>query len=152
MHTNDNQLFMLAAYNQAVKSYEEGGIPIGAVMVENNNIIGEGHNRRVQDGDPIAHGEMDCLRKVGRRDNYKNVTLFTTLSPCMMCSGTIVQFGIARVVIGENKSFLGNIEFLKQHGVEVILLNDISCQSLMQRFISEKPQLWNEDISGREHV
>ena len=131
---------------------EEGGIPIGAVMVENNNIIGEGHNRRVQDGDPIAHGEMDCLRKVGRRDNYKNVTLFTTLSPCMMCSGTIVQFGIARVVIGENKSFLGNIEFLKQHGVEVILLNDISCQSLMQRFISEKPQLWNEDISGREHV
>jgi cytosine/creatinine deaminase len=152
MSKNDNQHFMQAAYQQALMSYQEGGLPIGAVMVEHDIVIGAGHNRRVQDGDPIAHGEMDCFRRVGRRPNYQNITLFTTLSPCMMCAGTIVQFGIPRVVIGENKSFPGNIEFLREHGVEVVLLNDSQCESLMKRFITEKPNLWEEDIAGREHV
>ena len=144
--------FMQAAYQQALKSYREGGLPIGAIMVEHNQVIGEGHNRRVQDGDPTAHGEMDCIRRVGRRSDYRDVTLFTTLSPCMMCAGTVVQFGIPRVVIGENKSFAGNIDFLKEHGVEVILLNDLQCESLMRAFILENPDLWNEDIAGREYV
>jgi cytosine/creatinine deaminase len=152
MSKNDNQYFMQAAYQQALMSYQEGGLPIGAVMVEHDIVIGAGHNRRVQDGDPIAHGEMDCFRRVGRRPNYQNITLFTTLSPCMMCAGTIVQFGIPRVVIGENKSFPGNIEFLREHGVEVVLLNDSQCESLMKRFITEKPNLWEEDIAVREHV
>lgn len=143
---------MQAAYQQALKSYQEGGLPIGAVMVEHDHIIGAGHNRRVQDGDPTAHGEMDCFRRVGRRPHYQNITLYTTLSPCMMCAGTIVQFGVPRVVIGENKSFLGNIAFLREHGVDVVLLDDPQCQSLMRTFISEKPELWKEDIAGREHV
>lgn len=148
----DHKHFMQLAFEQAKKSYEEGGLPIGAVMAEGNRLIGAGHNRRVQDGDPTAHGEMDCLRRVGRRANYHNVTLYTTLSPCMMCAGTVVQFGIPRVVIGESKSFTGNIDFLKAHGVEVVLLDDSQCKFLMQKFISEKPSLWNEDIAGREHV
>ena len=152
MPTNDNQYFMEAAYQQALKSYNEGGLPIGAVMVEDGHVIGAGHNRRVQDGDPTAHGEMDCFRRVGRRPNYQDVTLFTTLSPCMMCAGTIVQFGIPHVVIGENRSFPGNIEFLREHGVGVVLLNDPQCEALMQKFISEQPDLWHEDIAGREYV
>lgn len=152
MSRANHKHFMQLAFEQAKKSYEEGGVPIGAVMVENNCLIGTGHNRRVQAGDPTAHGEMDCLRRVGRRANYQGVTLYTTLSPCMMCAGTVVQFGIPRVVIGENKSFAGNIDFLKAHGVDVVLLNDPQCESLMQKFINEKPSLWNEDIAGREDV
>lgn len=152
MSINNHSLFMQLAYQQAVKSYKEGGVPIGAVMVEHNKIIGEGYNRRVQDNDPTSHGEMDCFRRVGRRPGYFDVTLYTTLSPCMMCAGTIVQFGIPRVVIGENKSFAGNIEFLKAHGVDVILLDDPACESLMSTFITNNPKLWNEDIAGREHV
>ena len=108
---DDSLAFMRAAYEQAVKSYEEGGLPIGAAMVENGVVIAVGHNRRVQDGDPIAHGEMDCLRKAGRRRDYAGITLYTTLSPCMMCAGTILQFGINSVVIGEARNFPGNIEF-----------------------------------------
>jgi cytosine deaminase len=152
MPTNSDHDFMQAAFQQALKSYNEGGLPIGAVMVEGGNIIGSGHNRRVQNGDPTAHGEMDCFRRAGRRPNYRGVTLYTTLSPCMMCAGTIVQFGITRVVIGENVNFTGNIEFLQDHGVEVVLLDDVQCKALMQKFIMEKPELWNEDIGGREHV
>lgn len=148
----DHHQFIQIAFEQAKKSYEEGGLPIGAAMVEGDRLIGVGHNRRVQDGDPTAHGEMDCFRRVGRRSSYRGVTLYTTLSPCMMCAGTVVQFGIPRVVIGESKSFAGNIDFLRAHGVEVVLLNDPQCESLMQKFISEKPDLWYEDIAGREHV
>lgn len=142
-----DQKFMDMAFEQAQKSYDEGGLPIGAAMVENGKVLAVGHNKRVQEGDPIAHGEMDCLRQAGRRSSYKAVTLYTTLSPCMMCAGTIVQFGIKRVVVGENKNFHGNIEFLKSHGVEVILLDDERCIELMARLIREKPQLWNEDIA-----
>jgi cytosine deaminase len=144
--------FLRAAYEEALRSYREGGLPIGAVMVENGVVIASGHNRRVQDSDPIAHGEMDCFRKAGRRVRYDGITLYTTLSPCMMCSGTIVQFGVKKVVVGEDKNFPGNIEFLRSHGVEVSLRNDAECISLMERFIKERPELWDEDIAGRSEV
>jgi creatinine deaminase len=141
--------FLRLAFDQAVKSYNEGGLPIGAVMVENGVVIAAGHNRRVQEMDPIAHGEMDCFRKAGRRARYDTVSLYTTLSPCMMCSGTIVQFGVNRVVVGEDRNFPGNLDFLRSHGVHVTLLNDPDCIALMKRFIKEHPDLWDEDIAGR---
>lgn len=140
--------FMALALEQARKSYAEGGVPVGAVMVEHGKLIATGHNERVQQGDPIAHGEMACIRKAGRRTRYDNVTLYTTLSPCMMCAGAIVQFGIGRVVVGEDRNFKGNIDFLREHGVEVTLLDDVGCRSLMDRFIAERPDLWDEDIAG----
>ncbi len=142
-----DKLFYKSAYEQAQKSLAEGGIPIGAVLVSDNKIIGNGHNQRVQKDNPILHGEMDCLQNAGRQKNYKGMTLYTTLSPCMMCSGTIVQFKIPRVVIGENLNFDGNIDFLKSHGVEVILLNDIPSIKMMKKFILENQELWNEDIT-----
>ena len=141
--------FLRAAYEQALKSYNEGGLPIGAVMVENGRIIAAGHNRRVQERDPIAHAEMDCLRKAGRRLRYHGVTLYTTLSPCMMCAGTVLQFGVGRVVVGENRNFPGHVDFLRSHGVEVRLIDDADCIALMKRFIEERPELWDEDIAGR---
>ena len=144
--------FMELAYQQALKSYKEGGLPIGAVMVENGRVIASGHNQRVQLGDAIAHGEMDCFRRAGRRSRYDAVTLYTTLSPCMMCSGTIVQFGVPAVVVGEAENFAGNIDFLRERGVNVILLNDQACRQLMAQFIAERPDLWDEDIAGRENV
>jgi cytosine/creatinine deaminase len=150
--TDDDTRYMQLAYEQARASYDEGGLPIGAVMVEGGRLVGAGHNQRVQRGDPTAHGEMDCLRNAGRRAAYHGVTMYTTLSPCMMCAGTIVQFGIPRVVVGESESFRGNIEFLRGHGVDVRLLDDARCKALMQKFIAEKPALWNEDIAGRDEV
>ncbi|KJS07811.1 MAG: cytosine deaminase [Gammaproteobacteria bacterium BRH_c0] len=144
--------FIQAAYRQALASYNEGGLPIGAVIVEGGRVVAAGHNRRVQDGDPTAHGEMDCIRRLGRRSDYSTLTLYTTLSPCMMCAGTIVQFGIPRVVVGEERSFPGNRDFLLDHGVDVLLLDDSECRQLMGRFIGEKPELWSEDIAGRERV
>jgi cytosine deaminase len=144
--------FMEAAYRQAEKSYDEGGLPIGAVLVEDGRIVASGHNRRVQDGDPTAHGEMSCLRAAGRRSRYDTTTLYTTLSPCMMCSGTVLQFGIPRVVVGEAVNFPGNPEFLRQHGVEVEIVDHQPCIDLMARFIRERPELWDEDIAGREEV
>ena len=143
--------FMKLAYAQALKSYQEGGLPIGAVLTEKGQVLAAGHNRRVQDGDPIAHGEIDCLRKAGRRPRYDHTTLYTTLSPCMMCSGAILQFGISRVVVGEDRNFPGNIDFLRSRGVDAVLLDDASCIALMRRFIEEHPTLWDEDIAGREH-
>lgn len=142
--------FMKLALEQALKGYKEGGVPVGAVMVEDEELIASGHNKRVQDNDPIAHGEMDCIRTAGRRSRYDNVTLYTTLSPCMMCSGTIIQFGVKRVVIGENKNFEGNIQFLKDNGVDVLLMDDDDCKQLMDKFIHERPELWDEDIAGNE--
>ena len=144
----DDRTFMRAAFDQAQKSFDEGGCPIGAVMVESGRIIARGHNRRVQQGDPIAHGEMDCLRQAGRRPNYKGITLYTSLSPCMMCAGAIVQFGIARVVIGEARTYAGNLDFLAGRGVEAVVLDDPDCIALMERFIAEKPELWYEDIAA----
>jgi creatinine deaminase len=149
---DDHSRFLAEACEQAEKSYREGGLPIGAVMVEDGAVIARGHNRRVQDGDPIAHGEMDCLRRAGRKARYDRVTLYTTLSPCMMCSGTVLQFGIPRVVVGEARNFPGNPEFLSRHGVEVTVLDDPRCIELMSRFIRERPDLWDEDIAGRTEV
>jgi len=136
-----------AAFEEARKGLAEGGIPIGAVLVKGDKIIGVGHNQRVQKDNPILHGEMDCLQNAGRQRSYKGMTLYTTLSPCMMCSGTIVQFKIEKVVIGENLNFEGNIDFLRSHGVEVILLNDEPTILMMSKFITENSELWNEDIS-----
>lgn len=134
------------ALAEAQQGFDEKGIPIGSILVEDGRIVGRGHNKRVQEGDAIAHGEMDCLRQAGRRRSYRNTTLFTTLSPCMMCSGTIVQFKIPRVVIGENQTFGGNEDFLRSRGVEVVVLNDLRCISLMKRFQDEYPDIWAEDI------
>ncbi len=147
---NDDFDFMKIALEQAKKGYEEGGVPVGAIMVEDGNVIASGHNKRVQNNDPIAHGEMDCIRTAGRRPRYDNITLYTTLSPCLMCAGTILQFGIKRVVIGENKNFEGNIQFLKDNGVDVLLMDDGECKRLMAKFINERPELWDEDIAGNE--
>lgn len=140
--------FYQAAFEEALKGYEEGGIPIGSVLVHGGEIIGSGRNRRVQNGSAILHGEMDALENAGRlpASVYSQCTLYTTLSPCSMCSGTILLFGIPRVIIGENKSFMGDEERLKAAGVEVAVLDDIPSYDLMQKFIEEKPILWNEDI------
>jgi cytosine deaminase len=139
--------FLRIAYEEALAGFNEGGCPIGSVLANGDQLIAQGRNQRVQQGDPIAHGEMDCLRKAGRQKSYRGMTLYTSLSPCMMCSGTIIQFGIQRVVVGENKNFGGNEDFLRERGVEVILANDEDCIELMQRFITEKPELWAEDIA-----
>ena len=143
--------WMEKALQQAQDSFDQGGLPIGSVLVRNHpsgedELIGEGHNQRVQQGDPIAHGEMDCIRNAGRQRSYRDTTIYTTLSPCMMCSGTIVQFRIPRVVIGENRNFGGNEDFLRGNGVEVVILDDAKCKALMARFIAERPEVWNEDI------
>ncbi|MEM7255346.1 MAG: nucleoside deaminase, partial [Pseudomonadota bacterium] len=116
-----DQQFMALAYAQAELGFEEGGVPVGAVMVEGGEVIGEGRNRRVQDGNPVSHGETDCMKNAGRRRSYRSVTMYTTLSPCMMCTGTIIQFGIGRVVIGEAENFSGNIPFLEERGVDVTI-------------------------------
>ncbi len=145
--TEEHRKFMRRAFAEAEAGFEEGGLPIGSILVENGEVVGAGHNRRVQDGDPIAHGEMDCLRRAGRRRHYKTTTLYTTLSPCMMCAGTIIQFGIPRVIVGEDRNFDGNIAFLSERGVEVALLQDPDCIALMAHFIREQPEIWNEDIA-----
>ena len=138
--------FLRIAYDEAKRGFDEGGCPIGSVLAEGERLIAQGRNRRVQEGDPIAHGEMDCLRRAGRQRSYRKMTLYTSLSPCMMCMGTILQFGIPRVVVGEAVNFPGNPDFLRARGVEVILADDPECIALMARFIREKPELWNEDI------
>ena len=142
--------FMQVALEEAQQGYDEGGVPVGAVLVAAGRLVARGHNRRVQAGDPIAHGEMDCLRRAGRRPHYRDTVLYTTLSPCMMCAGTILQFGIPRVVVGERSNFEGNCDFLAGRGVEVVLLDDPGCIDLMARFIRERPELWNEDIAEED--
>ena len=138
--------FMNAAIVEAQQGISEGGIPIGSVLVRDGKIIGRGHNKRVQDGDPVTHAEIDCLRNAGRVGNYKNAVLYSTLMPCYLCAGAVVQFGIKKVFAGENETFEGAEEFMKQHGVEVINLNSEECKEMMRKFIAEKPELWNEDI------
>ena len=139
--------FLRLAYEEALAGFNEGGCPIGSVLAEGEKLIAQGRNQRVQQGDPIAHGEMDCLRKAGRQKSYRNMTLYTSLSPCMMCSGTIIQFKIPRVVIADVTTFPGDPDFLRDRGVEVIVAEDKDAVALMTRFIREKPQLWNEDIA-----
>ncbi|WP_347936462.1 nucleoside deaminase [Amylibacter sp. IMCC11727] len=145
--TSEDTKLLRVAYEEALAGYNEGGCPIGSVLARGGAVVSQGRNQRVQKGDPIAHGEMDALRKAGRQKTYRDTTLYTSLSPCMMCTGTILQFGIPRVVIGENTNFGGNEDFLRSKGVEVIVANDADCVDLMQRFITEKPELWAEDIA-----
>ncbi len=147
MLNETDRKFLRLAYEEAKAGYDEGGCPIGSVLARGGELVSQGRNQRVQKGDPIAHGEMDALRKAGRQKSYRDMTIYTSLSPCMMCTGTIIQFGIARVVIGENTTFGGNEEFLRSRGVEVIVADDPDCIALMTRFIAEKPELWNEDIA-----
>jgi len=138
--------FIELAFLEAKKSADNGGLPIGSVLARGDQLLASGHNQRVQKGDPIAHGEMDCLRKAGRQKSYKDMTLYTSLSPCMMCSGTIVQFKIPRVVINDNENFGGNEAFLESQGVEVIIAEHSDSITQMRDFISNNPELWNEDI------
>lgn len=140
--------FFLEAVKEAEKSLAEGGIPIGAVLVYNEKIIGRGHNKRVQNGSSILHGEMDALENSGRHPAavYQKSTMYTTLSPCAMCTGAIILYGIKKVVIGENETFMGEEKLLKERGVEVVVVNDPRCKQLMSTFISKNPELWNEDI------
>ncbi len=140
--------FMRAAIEEARQGLAEGGIPIGSVLVHNRTILGRGHNRRVQKGSAILHGEMDALENAGRQPAtvYRESVLYTTLSPCAMCSGAILLYGIPRVVIGENSTFMGEEELLSSRGVTVEVLQDEECIRMMEEFIRTKPELWNEDI------
>ena len=138
--------FMQLAIDQARKSRREGGIPIGSVLVKNDVLVAAGHNKRVQEKNPILHGEMDCLNNAGRIGSYKGATIYSTLMPCYMCAGTIVQFKIPKVIVGESRTFTGAREFMESHGVEVIDLDLPECVKMMEDFIGECPELWNEDI------
>lgn len=137
---------MLAAIEEAKKGLSEGGIPIGSVLVKNGKIIGRGHNQRVQKGSPTLHAEIDCLENAGRIGSYKDTVLYSTLMPCYLCSGAVVQFGIKKVIVGESKTFPGGPEFMRSHGVEVTDLDNDTCIKLMSDFIEANPKLWNEDI------
>ena len=145
METNQ---FMKEAILEAQKGLDEGGIPIGSVLVHNGKIVGRGHNRRVQKGSAILHGEMDALENSGRKPAsfYRECEIYTTLSPCSMCTGAIILYGIPKVIIGENQTFLGEEDLLKSKGVEVVVLNNDTCKTMMTDFIKAQPQLWNEDI------
>ncbi|GHA55064.1 nucleoside deaminase [Pontibacter akesuensis] len=140
--------FLQAALDEAKQGYSEGGIPIGSVLVHNGKIIGRGHNKRVQEGSVVLHGEMDALENAGRQPAsvYQECVLYTTLSPCPMCTGTMLLYGIPKVVIGENRTFMGEEELLRSRGVTVEVADNDECYQLMQKFIQEKPALWNEDI------
>ena len=140
--------FLQAAIDEAKQGLSEGGIPIGSVIVHNGKIIGRGHNRRVQKGSVILHGEMDAFENAGRQPAsvYRECTLYTTLSPCPMCTGAMLLYGIPKVVIGENQTFLGDEELLKDRGVNVEIVNDQLCVDMMTNFIESSPELWNEDI------
>ncbi len=143
--------FYQEALNEAKKGLSEGGIPIGAVLSHQGQILGHGHNKRIQEKSAIKHGETDCIENAGRQkaDVYQESTLYTTLSPCDMCTGTILLYKIPRVVIGENKNFQGNEALLKERGVEVIVLNDPETIEMMATFITKNPTLWNEDIGEK---
>ena len=140
--------FLDAAIDQAVLGLAEGGIPIGSVLVVDGEIVGRGHNQRIQKGSPTLHGEMDALANAGRlpASAYRKATIYTTLSPCDMCSGAILLYGIPNVVIGENRTFLGAEDLLRSRGVDVIVIDDRRCVAMMESFIAANPELWNEDI------
>ena len=143
MHMDE---FMRAAIDEARAGLAEGGIPIGSVLVRDGVIIGRGHNKRVQDSDPVTHAEIDCLREAGRIGDYKNTVLYSTLMPCYLCAGAVVQFGIMKVYAGENATFEGAHDFMRSHGVEVINLDLEECKAMMRDFIADHPKLWYEDI------
>ena len=139
-------IFMLQAIAEAQEGLREGGIPIGSVLVKDGKVIGRGHNRRVQENDPIIHAEIDCLRKAGRLGRYAGTILYSTLMPCYLCAGAVVQFGIKKVVAGESVTFTGAREFMEAHGVEVVDLQLEECRQMMRDFIARQPDLWSEDI------
>lgn len=140
--------FLEAAIDEAKKGRDEGGIPIGSVLVLDGQIIGRGHNRRVQNGSAILHAEMDCLENAGRLkgSDYRRATLYSTLSPCDMCSGAVLLYGIGKVVVGENRTFCGPEDYVRSRGVKVEIADSYECQHMMETFIKNNPQLWNEDI------
>jgi creatinine deaminase len=138
--------FMQAAIDAARKSRDEGGIPIGSAIVRAGKLIAVGHNKRVQDNDQVTHAEIDCLRNAGRLGNFRDTVLYSTLMPCYLCAGAVVQFGIKKVIVGESRNFPGASEFLRQHGIEVIDLDLPECIEMMKQFIAANPKLWNEDI------
>jgi len=140
--------FLQAAIEEAVRGRDEGGIPIGSVLVIDGKIVGRGHNQRVQRGSAVLHAEMDCLENTGRlpASEYRRATLYSTLSPCDMCSGTVLLYGIPRVVIGENHTFCGPEDYVRSRGVELVIVDDVTCRQLMEVFIREHPELWSEDI------
>ena len=150
--TGDDEMMALAL-QQARVSLDAGGVPVGAVLITglaaDGQVVAAGHNERVQRGDPVAHGEISCLRNAGRRASYLGTTLYTTLSPCQMCTGAILLFQIPRVVVGEAQTFPGDLDFLVSHGVEIVLLEDPACVAAMQEFQQRYPQVWSEDIGGR---
>jgi creatinine deaminase len=145
---------MALALGQARASLEAGGVPVGAVLAAGGagqwlQVVAAGHNERVQRGDPVAHGEISCLRNAGRRPSYADTTLYTTLSPCQMCSGAILLFQIPRVVVGEAETYAGDLGFLTDRGVQIVLLDDPDCKAAMREFQQRYPQVWSEDIGGR---
>jgi creatinine deaminase len=144
-----DQDMMALALAQARVSLEAGGVPVGAVLAAGDQVVAAGHNERVQRGDPVAHGEIACLRNAGRQASYAGMTLYTTLSPCQMCSGAILLFQIPRVVVGEAQTFEGDLGFLADQGVEIVLLDDPGCMAAMREFQERFPQVWSEDIGGR---
>ncbi len=137
---------MRLAIDEAKLGLSQGGIPIGSVLVKDGKLVATGHNKRVQEQNPILHGEMDCLNNAGRIGSYRNTVIYSTLMPCYMCAGTIVQFKIPKVIVGESRTFPGAVEFMRSHGVEVIDLDLSECVKMMEDFIAAKPELWNEDI------
>ncbi|MFC9460809.1 nucleoside deaminase [Streptomyces sp. NPDC056637] len=141
--------WLATAVEEARAGLAEGGIPIGAALYSaDGKVLGRGHNRRVQDGDPSVHGETDAFRNAGRQRSYKGTTMVTTLSPCWYCSGLVRQFGISRVVVGEARTFHGGHGWLAEHGVEIVVLDDPGCVAMMEEFIAARPELWNEDIGA----
>jgi cytosine/creatinine deaminase len=138
--------YMKIAIAEAVKSAAEGGVPIGAVLVREGEVLGKGYNKRVQKDSPVLHAEIDCLQNTGRIGSYNNTVLYSTLMPCYLCAGAVIQFKIPKVVVGESQTFPGAREFLEDNGVEVIDLGLSECKELMDEFISSKPDIWNEDI------
>lgn len=140
---------MAQALRQARISLDAGGVPVGAVLSSGGSVLAAGHNERVQRGDPVAHGEIACLRNAGRRPSYADTTLYTTLSPCQMCTGAILLFQIPRVVVGEARTFAGDLDFLRGRGVEIVLLDDPGCVAVMTEFQTRYPEVWSEDIGGR---
>lgn len=143
---NVDRVFMKEALEEAKLGLKEGGIPIGAVLVRDGRIVGRGHNRRVQSNDPMAHAEIEALRNAGRVGSYRGMTIYSTLMPCHLCAGAVVQFEIKRVIAGESESFAGARGFLESQGVNVIDLNMDECKQLMRNFIENNPKVWNEDI------
>ena len=137
---------MEAAIAQARKSLSEGGIPIGSALARNGELLALGHNKRVQDDDPVTHAEIDCLRNAGRIGSFRDTVLYSTLMPCYLCSGAVVQFGIPKVIVGESRTFPGCPEFMRSHGVNVIDLDLPECTEMMRQFIAAHPELWDEDI------